>query len=418
MFLRMLAYLSLLALAGAGWLGYRLYPRELNIAPSHDALHIDIRDGRARVIHPRRLIVTLIGRQTDELFAYLLFEDLAGVPEFHGAELLLSREAAPKMPPEYVITLRLPDDLLEAIPLLARLVATNWITDLTWAAVPENGVKRLRNHTRIFSAAYNLPARQKLSEISASSLQAYMRRFIKLKSVTDRRVRASASVPSRRPLADAHGPEVFIPGRDLTGAVTRDPLRPLSGSEAEQLAGDIIAVAEFYGLPLDFFLGIGAMENNYLNVKGDLGHTAWKRRAEPGDIVLERRKGRVRVLNEASGVWQITRETLRYAHRLYLRDTRDYSALPEHLRPPKNLDVNQLDAKLLTTYAGLFFRDLLDRFDGDVARAVGAYNGGPGNPNMSYEAGVRLVSEYARRTLEQAAVLNGRSVAGMQWIRP
>ncbi|MBI1898327.1 MAG: hypothetical protein HYS04_17610, partial [Acidobacteria bacterium] len=128
----MLAYLSLLALAGAGWLGYRLYPRELNIAPSHDALHIDIRDGRARVIHPRRLIVTLIGRQTDELFAYLLFEDLAGVPEFHGAELLLSREAAPKMPPEYVITLRLPDDLLEAIPLLARLVATNWITDLTW----------------------------------------------------------------------------------------------------------------------------------------------------------------------------------------------------------------------------------------------------------------------------------------------
>jgi hypothetical protein len=57
--------------------------------------------------------------------------------------------------------------------------------------------------------------------------------------------------------------------------------------------------------------------------------------------------------------------------------------------------------------AGLLFRDLLDRFHGDVARAVGAYNGGPGNPNPLYEEGVRMVADYARRVMEHAAALNG-----------
>jgi hypothetical protein len=121
-------------------------------------------------------------------------------------------------------------------------------------------------------------------------------------------------------------------------------------------------------------------------------------------------------LNESSGIWQITRETLRYAHRLFLKDTRDYSTLPEHLRPPRELNVNDVPPDVLTTYAGLFFRDLLDRFQGDVARAVGAYNGGPGNPNFQYEAGVRMVAEYARRVLEHAAALQGRPAAGMRFL--
>ena len=102
---------------------------------------------------------------------------------------------------------------------------------------------------------------------------------------------------------------------------------PLSREEAHRLAADIITVADFFQLPFDFFLGIGAMENNYMNVKGDLTHGVWKRRPAKGDVVLKRRRGRVVVLNEASGVWQITRETLRYAHRLYTKDGRDYSLL-------------------------------------------------------------------------------------------
>jgi hypothetical protein len=159
------------------------------------------------------------------------------------------------------------------------------------------------------------------------------------------------------------------------------------------------------------------MENNYMNVRGDLQHSIWKRRPASDDIVLERRRGRVRVLNDSAGVWQITRETLRYAHSLVKRDSRDYSSLPEHLRPPAELVINEVSPKVLTTYAGVLLRDLLDRFEGDVTLAVSAYNGGPGRPNLKYGAGVHKAAEHARRVLEQAAVLNGESVVETTWLR-
>ncbi len=123
-------------------------------------------------------------------------------------------------------------------------------------------------------------------------------------------------------------------------------------------------------------------------------------------------------MNYSNGPWQITRETLRYVHRLYLKDTRNYEDLPEHLRPPKDLKLDELNPEILTTYAGLLLRDLLDHFDGDVSLAVGAYNGGQKNPNMNYEQGVRTAAEHARRILEQAAALNGDSVMGITWLSP
>ncbi|MGQ9634203.1 MAG: hypothetical protein ACUVXB_08130 [Bryobacteraceae bacterium] len=95
--------------------------------------------------------------------------------------------------------------------------------------------------------------------------------------------------------------------------------------QARCLAEDIVAVADFYSPPLDFFLGIDAMENNYMHVKGDLANAVWERRAEKGEVVLKREPKGVLVLNESSGIWQLTRETLRHAHRLYLKDARDYS---------------------------------------------------------------------------------------------
>jgi hypothetical protein len=101
---------------------------------------------------------------------------------------------------------------------------------------------------------------------------------------------------------------------------------------------------------------------------------------------------------------------------MYLKDTRDYSLLPEHLRPPRELDLENLDPKVLTTYAGLLFRTLLDRCDGDITTALGAYNGGVGNPNLRYAEGVRMVGGYARLILEQAASLNGPA-AGMRFLR-
>ena len=83
------------------------------------------------------------------------------------------------------------------------------------------------------------------------------------------------------------------------------------------------------------------------------------------------------------------------------------ATMPAHLRPPDELDVTRVDPPVLTTYAGLLFRDLLDRCGSDVTLATGAYNGGLARPNFGYAEGVRLVAEYARKMVEHAAVLNG-----------
>jgi hypothetical protein len=110
------------------------------------------------------------------------------------------------------------------------------------------------------------------------------------------------------------------------------------------------------------------------------------------------------VSDYAMGTWQITRETLRAAHQLYLHDKRDYSGLPSRLRPPRQLDLNNVNDAVLTTYAGLLLRDLLDHFGGNVEKAIGAYNGGVRTPNQDYASGVKTIADYARRILEHASV--------------
>ena len=147
----------------------------------------------------------------------------------------------------------------------------------------------------------------------------------------------------------------------------------LSHEQATELAADIVAVAEFYDLPLDVFLGIGAMENNYLSIRGDLNHAIRKRKPAKDDIVLKRGRRGVLVSNYSIGLWQITRETLRYAHALFLRDKRDYSRLSERLRSSRTLELDLTDSHVLTTYAGLLLRDLLDRFNGHIEKAVGEW---------------------------------------------
>jgi hypothetical protein len=178
--------------------------------------------------------------------------------------------------------------------------------------------------------------------------------------------------------------------------------RPLTRDQATQLAADILDVAHFYDLPLDYFMGVGAMENDYMPVDGDLTHAVWKKRADRGDIVLRRTRKRVMVSDYAMGTWQITRETLRAAHQLYLHDKRDYSQLPARLRPSRELDFNSINDAVLTTYAGLLLRDLLDHFGGDVEKAIGAYNGGVRTPNPAYASSVKNIADYARRILEHA----------------
>lgn len=378
----------LVCLALAGWGGYRLWPRELSFHPT-SLIPVWERVGdRETLTLPGRYLVAEVGLCDDELFAYLMFQHLRGADTFQKAEVLLTylntgHELV------YPIQVYLENDLLTSIPLLARAEAGRLIEQFEWRYVTENAFLKFRYQTHLFESAYNMTSRRKLEHLTDAELTRYVRRFLRFKSMTDPRIRRQIEpVP-----------------------------RPLSNKEASRLASDIVTIADFYSIPLDFFLGIGAMENNYMDVKGDLEHAIWKRRKKEGDIVLKRRRGRVLVLNPASGVWQITRETLRHVHDLYLKDTRDYSSLPEHLRPPKELKLDEPNPEVLTTYAGLLFRHLLDEFNGDVALAVGAYNGGPKNPNARYEAGVRLVAQYARKIVEQAAVLNGRPAAGTRFLR-
>jgi hypothetical protein len=332
-------------------------------------------------------LVANAGDYDSEFTAYLVLSYLRSRIKGAAEPMLIHETMAGRSVSR--IVLHLDNDVLTAVPQLHRWQRAGYIGSFTWGFVNDTELGRRRQQTQVFQAAYSLPAKLRLEQIPRATLVHYVRRFIRFKSMTDPRVRGKME-----PV-----PQV------------------LSANEADQLAGDIITVAEFFDLPLDLFLGIGAMENNYMNVRGDLENKRWKRRAEPGDIVLRRVRGRVLVKNDSAGVWQITRETLRYAHRLYLKDQRDYCLLPYHLQPPVELDINSVPPKSLTTYAGILFRDLLDQFGGDAARAVGAYNGGPANPNERYEAGVRLVAGYAREVLERAATLDGQAIPKMQFLR-
>jgi hypothetical protein len=367
-----------------GGVAYRTWPRKLECSVPSGLPVVTLRGDRWAVQYPVDVLLAEVGTFQDELDAYLHFDYLRSRNVVSEPRVLLTVKETGHGP-QYRLHLVVEDNLLSAVPYLADLEAQRLIPGFQLDTATASHLAYLQAQTRLFLAAYNLPVRHKLEALSPGQLISPLARFLVFKSATDPRVQRAGTAP----------------------------LATLSSEQAAQLAADIVAVADFYQLPLDFFLGIGAMENNYLDVQGDVEHSVWKRRAEKGDIILERRRHRVLVRNYSVGIWQITRETLRYAHELYLhdKDKRDYTALPERLRPPETLDLNATDQHVLTTYAGLLFRDLLDRFNGDVQKAVGAYNGGPRNPNLQYSAGVEVVANYARRILEQVADQNGRSVA-------
>lgn len=306
--------------------------------------------------------------------------------------LLVTHESGPRV--AYRLLVETTGNWLNLYEQEDRLRTPGYIrTWLPFVASPPDW-KRYENQTRVFVAAYNTPVQQRLESLTPAQLQEFTRRFMLFKSRVDPRLRHRMNPPPP----------------------------PITPDMADQLAADIITVAEFYGLPFDLFLGIGAVENNYMDMRGDLEHGVWKRKAEPGDIVMRRRGSRVYVLNYATGVWQITRETLRFAHRLYLKDLkkgdRDYGVLPTRLVPPETLYLDEVNSHWLTLYAGVLFRYLIDHFKGDLEKAVGAYNGGVGRPNARYEEHVRAAAMHARRVLEQAAALSGQTVRDAELLAP
>jgi hypothetical protein len=379
-FIRVLLTFSTAALLGAiVWIAARTWPRHLPL-PTKPPPSVQIENGRLVFPLAPGILIADVGWFADELSAYLWFDYLRSRPGVQAQQVLL-RVREQNQTPAYQIQVVVPNDALTAIPFLARLEAKGYIDRFELQFSSLGPVEYNRKQTGVFVLAYKRPVAQNLEALTDKQLLSRTARFLAFKSRTDPRTRATGG---SSPAA-------------------------LSQEQATELAADIIAVAKFYDLPLDVFLGIGAMENNYLSIRGDINHSTWKRKPAKDDIILKRRRHRVLVSDYSVGVWQITRETLRYAHALFLKDKRDYSQLPARLVPPAQLELDVTDPHVLTTYAGLLLRDLLDRFHGDVEKAVGAYNGGPRKPNPDYAAGVQIVASYARNVLERVTAVNEKS---------
>jgi len=335
-----------------------------------------VKDNRLVVPFSLEVPAVEIATFNDQLEAFLRFEYLRGREAREGRDTshMYLTATNTKKGPQYKIFLVTDNDLLSAVPQVASLKGRNLITHYEFQTWSQKEYNYYQQQSHMFDVAYDVPTDQKLETISSSKMLPELAQFLIFKSQTDNRVVDNSDTAAR----------------------------PLTREQATQLASDILEVAHFYDLPLDYFMGVGAMENDYMDVNGDLTHAVWKKRAERGDIVLRRTRKRVMVSDYAMGIWQITRQTLRAAHQLYLHDKRDYSQLPARLRPSRELDLNNVSDAVLTTYAGLLLRDLLDHFGGDVEKAIGAYNGGVRSPNPAYASSVKNIADYARRILEHA----------------
>src|SRR6266478_395692 len=377
---------ALLAFAACAYTDYRLWPLDLQ-APRYPVLPAPKFQGNQLVLpFAPGIAAAEVATFHDQLEAFLHFEYLRGreVRSGNDSSRVLLTAFDTSSGPSYKIFIVSDNDLLTAVPRLTQLEGRNLIAHYDLNTWTQKDFSYYQQQSHTFDVAYGVPTEQKLESLSSFQLLPALARFLVFKSQTDNRVMERAdSAP-----------------------------RPLTREQATQLAADILDVAQFYSLPLDYFLGVGAMENDYMDVNGDLTHAVWKKRAQRGDIVLRRTRKRVMVSDYAIGTWQITRETLRAAHVLYLKDKRDYNLLPARLRPPRELDVNSVSDAVLTTYAGLLLRDLLDHFGGNVDKAIGAYNGGVKTPNPAYASGVKTVADYARRILEHASALDDPSANG------
>lgn len=377
---RILRLAKVLVLVTFGLFGYvagRVWPRPLG-ASIHPRFPVPaIQDDRLALAFSPDVASAEVASFDDQLEAYLHFEYLRGRdPEDAWRVLLTVTKVNGNT--SYKIFMVTENDLLTAVPHLTGLENFGLIKHYELVTWTQKDLVTYQQQSLTFESAYNMPTQKKLETLPSFQLLPELARFLVFKSQTDWRVINS----------------------------TENAPTPLTRAQAMRLASDIHAVAGFYSLPLDYFLGVGAMENNYMEANGDLAHAVWKKRAQRGDIVLQHRSRRVLVSDYSIGLWQISRETLRRAHELYRKDKRDYTLLPARLRPPRELDVDSLDPELLTTYAGLLLRDLLDSFGGNVEKAIGAYNGGIRNPNPAYASGVKNVALYARKILEHASALD------------
>lgn len=350
---------------------YRVSPMPVTLRASLPVPHL--KNGTVDLTMPNGNLVGQVGSYPSELGAYLRLEYLRSLKPLSGVRILIratpNGDGAP-----YRLYVVLPNHLIQETDRLAQLEAGGYIPGFALSSPPSSQIQSWAWRTHLLSEAYDSPPQEPLLRLPRGLLTTAVSRFILFKIKTDPRVRLSLVRPDK----------------------------VLSPKESLQFATDMIDVASFYHIPLSMFIGIGAMENNFIDVRGDLDHDVWRRHRQPGDLVLARRRGWYLIKDYSLGPWQITQSTLRYAHLLYLRNPPKDSTLPSCLRPPRRLNPNHVSTPVLTTYAGLLLSNLLAEFHGNLQKAAGAYNGGRGRPNLKYAQGVALVATYAHRVITQA----------------
>jgi hypothetical protein len=196
--------------------------------PMIEAAHV-------RLHTPGYVLTAELAAYEDELFAFLMFDHLRSDRALGELQLNLAYDRRRASNP-YRLILVGGEDLINSVASIRSLQQAGVAEDMPLKLMPSFLVQELEKQSELFVSAYNLPVRQKLETLPRTAVENYLRRFIRFKSSTDPRIR-------RR----------------------MDPMpQPLSSQEAQRLAGDILTIAGFYSLPLEFLLGIGAMENNYM----------------------------------------------------------------------------------------------------------------------------------------------------------
>ena len=242
---RLFVTVCLVGLFGlSSWIGYRTWPRRLALSKK-PLPSVRFESGQMIVPLPTEVLIGEVGSFDNELSAYLWFDYLRSRRGVDSSQVLLVVRENGDGTPLYQIQVVLPNDALTAIPFLAQLERKRFIQRFDLAFSSRVAIQYSRKQTEVFAAAYKRPVAHSLEKLTAEQLLARTARFLAFKSRTDPRVRT------------------------MSGSV----IAALGQEEATDLAADIIAVAKFYDVPLDVFLGIGAMENNYLSIRGDLTHS-------------------------------------------------------------------------------------------------------------------------------------------------
>ena len=126
-------------------------------------------------------------------------------------------------------------------------------------------------------------------------------------------------------------------------------------------------------MPVDNFLAILNHEHYFVNENGDLGN--WKK--------VNGKK----FLDKSEGLCQIGETTQRTIWNLMLKDNEKGlpAKLPDDLRKHPELAIRM---------SAFYFKHLIDLNEGNVYKAIGCYNGGPGYSNPDYIKQVKEKKEH------------------------